>query len=101
MLICVRTLKTAHIVWRIPIVWLILPRPFRSVRFNELSWEKKLIKVTFVIKRLEGYKQMPLSTSTAKALWLERLNFYLAFYKKLKMQLDLSRNIQIDMEVVQ
>ena len=38
--------------------------------------------------------EMKLGTSTAKALWLERLDYQLSLYEKLKSQLEISAVIR-------
>lgn len=65
----------------------------QSNRFSELPLDAKEERVASVIGQLEKFKQMPLGTQTAKTLWLERLDYYVSFYKKLKAQLDSSTAI--------
>ena len=63
------------------------------LKFSEMTLEEKLEKVTSTIDRLTKYKEMKLGTVTAKNLWLQRLDYYIGFYEKLKVQLDISSNI--------
>lgn len=61
--------------------------------FSEMNLEEKREKVASTIDRLTQYKQMKLGTVTAKNLWLQRLDYYIGFYEKLKAQLDSSNAI--------
>ena len=38
-------------------------------------------------------KEMKLGTVTAKNLWIQRLDYYIGFYEKLKTQLDSSSTV--------
>ena len=58
------------------------------LKFSEMTLEEKLEKVTSTIDRLTKYKEMKLGTATAKSLWLQRLEYYIGFYEKLKVQLE-------------
>ena len=60
------------------------------LKFSEMSLTDKREKVASTIDRLTKYKEMRLSTATAKSLWIQRLNYYIGFYEKLKAQLDTS-----------
>lgn len=61
--------------------------------FSEMSLKEKREKVVSTIERLTGYKEMKLGTATAKNLWLQRLDYYIGFYERLKAQLDSSNAI--------
>lgn len=61
--------------------------------FSEMSLDDKREKVTSTIDRLTKYKEMKLGTTTAKNLWLQRLDYYISFYEKLKTQLENSTMI--------
>ena len=60
------------------------------LKFSEMSLDDKREKVTSTIDRLTKYKEMKLGTATAKNLWIQRLDYYIGFYEKLKAQLDSS-----------
>lgn len=60
------------------------------LKFGEMSLTDKREKVASTIDRLTKYKEMKLGTATAKNLWIQRLNYYIGFYEKLKAQLDTS-----------
>ena len=60
------------------------------LKFSEMSLTDKREKVASTIDRLTGYKEMKLGTATAKSLWIQRLDYYIGFYEKLKAQLDSS-----------
>ena len=65
----------------------------RWIKFNEMSLTDKREKVASTIDRLTGYKEMKMGTATAKNLWIQRLDYYIGFYEKLKAQLDSSTAI--------
>ena len=63
------------------------------LKFSKMTLEEKREKVVSTIDRLTRYKEMKLGTATAKNLWMQRLDYYIGFYEKLKTQLDRSSNI--------
>ncbi len=63
------------------------------LKFSEMDLADKWEKVTSTIDRLTKYKEMKLGTATAQNLWLQRLDYYIGFYEKLKAQLDNSATI--------
>ena len=65
----------------------------RWIKFNEMSLTDKREKVVSTIDRLTGYKEMKMGTATAKNLWIQRLDYYIGFYEKLKAQLGSSTTI--------
>ena len=62
----------------------------RWIKFSEMSLADKRDKVISIIDRLTEYKEMKMGTATAKSLWIQRLDYYIGFYEKLKAQLDSS-----------
>ena len=64
------------------------------LKFSEMSLEDKREKVESTIEKLNGYKEINLGTATAKELWLERLDYYIGFYEKIRAQLKNSAIIQ-------
>ena len=64
------------------------------LKFSEMSFTEKKEKVDSTIEKLNGYKEMKLGTTTAKKLWLDRLDYYISFYEKLKSQLENSTTIR-------
>jgi uncharacterized protein len=58
-----------------------------------MNLAEKQEKVISTIERLTRYKEMKLGTPTAKNLWLQRLDYYIGFYEKLKAQLDSSSKV--------
>ena len=58
--------------------------------FSEMPLARKQERVSSIIDKLTRYKEMKLGTKTAKKLWIERLDYQLSFYEKLKAQLDSS-----------
>ena len=63
------------------------------VRFSEMPLAEKREYVNSTMEKLTRYKEMKLGTETAKKLWIERVDYQLGFYAKLKDQLDNSTSI--------
>ena len=63
------------------------------IQFCDMSLDEKKEKVAATIERLNRYKDMKLGTVTAKELWIQRLDYYIGFYEKLRAQLENSSNI--------
>ena len=61
--------------------------------FSKMNLADKREKVASTLDRLTKYKEMKLGTATAKNLWIQRLDYYIGFYEKLKAQLDNSTAI--------
>ncbi len=64
------------------------------LKFREMGLDDKREKVASTIEKLTRFKEMKMGTATAKELWLERLEYYIGFYEKLKEQLDNSTVIR-------
>ena len=64
------------------------------LKFSEMGLEDKCEKVASTIDKLTRFKEMKLGTSTAKNLWVQRLDYYIGFYEKLKAQLENSTTIK-------
>ena len=60
------------------------------MQFSEMPLAQKQSQVDSIIDKLTRYKDMKLGTETAKKLWIERLDYQLGFYDRLKAQLDSS-----------
>ena len=56
--------------------------------FSKMNLADKREKVESSIEKLNRFKEMKLGTVTAKNLWIQRLDYYIGFYEKLKVQLD-------------
>ena len=56
--------------------------------FSKMNLDDKREKVGSTIEKLNRFKEMKLGTVTAKNLWIQRLDYYIGFYEKLKAQLD-------------
>ena len=63
------------------------------LKFSEMNLADKREKVASTIEKLNRFKEMKLGTATAKNLWIQRLDYYIGFYEKLKAQLDNSTAI--------
>ena len=64
------------------------------VKFSEMPLDKKKETIAATIAKLTRYKELKLGTETAKALWLHRLEDYISFYEKLKVQMENSSAIR-------
>lgn len=64
-----------------------------SERFHELPLEKKQEMVASTLERLHKLREMPLATASANALWLQRIDYSIGFYEKLRAQLRSSAAI--------
>ena len=63
------------------------------MQFSEMPLAQKQSQVDSIIDKLTRYKDMKLGTETAKKLWIERLDYQLGFYDRLKAQLENSTAI--------
>ena len=63
------------------------------LKFSKMNLADKQEKVVSTIEKLNRFKEMKLGTATAKNLWIQRLDYYIGFYEKLKAQLDNSTAI--------
>ena len=63
------------------------------LEFSKMSLGDKQEKVVSTIEKLNNFKEMKLGTVTAKKLWIQRLDYYIGFYEKLKAQMDSSSSI--------
>ena len=63
------------------------------LKFSKMNLDDKREKVGSTIEKLNRFKEMKLGTATAKNLWIQRLDYYIGFYEKLKAQLDNSTAI--------
>ncbi len=61
--------------------------------FRNLNLAEKKEHVEINIEHLKKLREMPLGTATAVKLWQGRIDFYIAFYERLKAQFDTSENI--------
>ncbi len=64
------------------------------LKFSEMSLADKREKVVATIEKLTRFQEMKMGTATAKGLWLQRLDYYIGFYERLKEQLDNSTVIR-------
>lgn len=63
------------------------------LKFSEMRLKDKQEQVVSTIEKLNRFKEMKLGTATAKNLWIQRLDYYIGFYEKLKAQMDSSSSI--------
>ena len=64
------------------------------MQFSEMPLAQKQSQVDSITEKLTRYKDMKLGTETAKTLWIERLDYQLGFYDRLKAQLENSTTIR-------
>ena len=64
------------------------------VQFNKMPLSEKCDRVNSILDKLTRYKEMKLGTETAKKLWIERVDYQLGFYEKMKAQLENSTTIK-------
>ena len=64
------------------------------MQFSEMPLAQKQSQVDSITEKLTRYKDMKLGTETAKKLCIERLDYQLGFYAKLKSQLESSTTIK-------
>lgn len=62
-------------------------------KFSQVSLEEKKQIVNATLEKLEKFRQVQLGTPTATGIWVQRLDFYLSFYRKLEAQLANSEGI--------
>ena len=62
-------------------------------KFSEMTLEQKHVRVDIALNRLRSLREMKLGTITAQKLWVQRLDYYIGFYEKLKAQLLCSGEI--------
>lgn len=55
--------------------------------FKDMNLMSKTAFVAEMLNKLEKYKQLDFGSKTSKEFWLEKLNFQIIFYSKLKKQL--------------
>ena len=63
------------------------------LKFSEMRLKDKQEQVVSTIEKLNRFKEIKLGTATAKNLWIQRLDYYIGFYEKLKAQMDSSSSI--------
>ena len=63
------------------------------IQFREMQLTEKRSRVDSIIDKLTQYKEIKLGTETATKLWIERLDYQLGFYAKMKAQLENSTSI--------
>lgn len=64
--------------------------------FLQMSCEEKKEFLGKRLSRLHELKEIPFGTKTADELWKSRLDFYIAFFKKLLDQLERSKNVIVN-----
>ena len=65
----------------------------QSMQFSQMSMDEKRERVNSIMEKLNGYKEIRLGTCSAKKLWLERLEYQLGFYERMRTQLENSCSI--------
>ncbi len=62
-------------------------------QFSKLPLSEKQNTVHSTLARLEKLRDMSLGTPTAANLWQSRIDYYISFYKKLRLQLEASEGV--------
>lgn len=62
--------------------------------FSDMPIAEKEKTVERTLDKLREYNNIKLGTKTAQALWQQRIDFYIAFYEKLAIQLQNSTGIE-------
>ena len=62
-------------------------------KFDILPLDEKLTYVSGIIEKLNKYLNIELGTKTAKEMWVEKVNYQIDFFEKMKKQLNLSKSI--------
>ena len=60
------------------------------VKYDEMSIEEKREHTEKAIDKLRKYKDLEFATKTGQELWREKLDFQIAFYQRLKRQIEIS-----------
>ena len=60
----------------------------QTVGFSKMTLAEKQDQVSSMLSRLNSLREMKLGTAAAKILWQQRLDDYIAFYEKLRDQLN-------------
>ena len=62
-------------------------------KFSEMTLSQKHERVDTALQRLRSLREMKLGTVTAQQLWTMRLDYYISYYERLKIQLNNSSEI--------
>ncbi len=62
-------------------------------KYSEMPINEKRELVTGFLERLEKFREINFATKTAAELWKTRIDFYIAFYERLKDQIEASEDI--------
>lgn len=57
------------------------------VKYDEMTLSEKNEHVNKVLERLESYKNLDFATKTSREMWLEKLEYQIVFYEKLRAQI--------------
>lgn len=58
------------------------------VKYDEMTLPEKKEHVLRVLERLEKYKNLDFATETGRKMWLEKLDYQIGFYEKLRAQIE-------------
>lgn len=62
-------------------------------KFSSLPLAEKQEKVASMLEKLNSFRTLKFGTPTAEEIWLQRLDFYISFYEKLRSQLACSNSV--------
>ena len=57
-------------------------------KFSEMNLDQKHTRVDTARNRLRTLREMKMGTPTAQQMWIQRLDYYISFYERLKTQLN-------------
>ena len=60
------------------------------VKYNEMTLDEKNAHTDKVLEKLAKLKEEPFSTQTGKYMWIEKLDYQIGFYEKLRRQIKMS-----------
>lgn len=60
-------------------------------KYDEMTISEKNEYVLRVLEKLEKYKNLEFATETGKKMWLEKLDYQIGFYEKLRSQIENSK----------
>ncbi|MBS6195253.1 MAG: HD domain-containing protein [Clostridiales bacterium] len=63
------------------------------INFDKMSLQEKQEKVVSTLENLKKLRNLKLATDTAETIWVQRIDYYISFYERLKEQLAHSAEI--------
>lgn len=54
------------------------------MNFKEMPLPEKQEKVISTLEKLQKFRNLRLATNTADTIWVQRIDYYISYYKRLK-----------------